>query len=1404
MPKSDSSAAPDTVITAKKPELSESDSSKTSSVITTITKVPEKAEINTVQSHIPITPLPQPSTSKIATEKSKSQKRKSSSVTPSSSEKPKNPKTSAYVNRVSESSNSPSSSDSPKKAKLSSAVAQGGCVTQREVFWMVDAGEDTDSEVEGEPQDEADQEESDEGEAEAKSVDKTKSDRKSRVVRGLERSQQEKVKEMTRYIRKIKDIKQLIAEEISRGEDGNRVPTFLEMTRRAELLRVARENAIRNNEQVPRTWVELVEMQTTAIPLPVSTVHGAGGELREIRIDCQNPNWEAVTIQNVPKKPEPSVVKITELPGVPESPSESCSSEDAADADQNVMEKWEEYLNSPDKSKLPVPKLPDTAHLNKSRVRKVVVNPENPGQSTVTVQNTRSKRRKTIRERNEASTSKLPEESEDEATTLRVNIDLEPLLTIPTLIGATRVNAVIDTGSQISIINSGVVDLLGLKPKPLDSKLRLMMANGMSSLATSNVRLTIQVGSRDHDVDFVIVPNFPNSLLLGLDFILRNDVVIVPSEREIWINSEKFEIPEKRRVPRNAALVTTGFLKIPARTEVLECLELKENLGETVLCEGAEAATSLGLLVAGTVSKAQKHGVAVRIANPTFCDIQVPRGVPLAQAQRIEVVAVKSFGVVADRPDFRAETAEKVGKDTEAEIPENNDEEKVPKYRHFKSTELDIGSELTESQKDQITGLINSFPDIMSQHESDVGCTDLITHNIHTGDAAPINQRPYRLSFRERAEVAVLVDEYLEKGLIQESDSPWACPIVLVKKKDGTLRFCCDWRKLNAVTRKDAMPLPRIDDMIDRLAKAKYFSKLDFTSGYYQVRLAENAREKTAFVTPDGHYEWLVMGMGLTNAPATFQRLMYKVLGGLLWTNSMAYLDDIVIFSATWDDHLKDLGEVFQRIRKAKLKIKPPKCSFGKFGIQYLGFIISPKGVECDPQNTQKVAGFQIPRNKKDVQSFLGLAGYYRKFVHNFADVAKPLHELTKDNVEFEWSDKHQKAFETLRNALITPPILAFPNFDREFIIATDASKYGVGCILKQKDDQGRERVIAYASKLLKGPEQTYPVTERECLALRYATQVFRPYLYGKKFRVVTDHRSLQYMKNLKSPSHRLDRFSMDLDGFDFDIEYKQGKHNTDADTLSRYGFSGNTENSGNDKTGQSVQITQAPTVEDMETEENDQSTQNPEIPEIRISDYTGQPIPQPGDPGTWVDEVRDEFMPLLTGMQDPSATEKHKEGENRGIIGKRKRRNSMCGRKTGETEGEHDEISENIKKIRYSENPELHGKVSGTSSNPSNSAVKVNVNVNEQSAAPASTSAAKSSNRPESHDVVSGSSQQLGAHDDVPSISTTPRNPDQAGTHDDVSGAPVDTMKDTPVVSSSTIIASDQTGVSSTVGLRI
>ena len=719
------------------------------------------------------------------------------------------------------------------------------------------------------------------------------------------------------------------------------------------------------------------------------------------------------------------------------------------------------------------------------------------------------------------------------------------LIKVPSEINKVSVDAIVDTASEISIISETAFKKTGLMLDDEEPAVNLRMANGTVTPAKRQASTSIKIGDCSYDIRLIVLEKFPYDVLVGLDFILCYDTSINSREGEVWIGESCFKLPNptSRTPHRNVGWTDTRTV-IPPRSEIVMPIRCsKRNVG-TFLVEGIETCESMGLSVAATLSESSDRLLLARVANITPHEIVLEKGTALVKWEKVE------FDIETETNTETEHNVDLMHVDSDRLYA---DREKTT--RNFKSTELDIGTSLTPEQRKQVVDLIETFDDIMSKHESDVGRTDLLKHHIETGNAAPIHDRPYRISFAERKAVRSLVDEYIDAGLIRESTSPWACPIVLVKKKDGTMRFCCDWRKLNKVTTRDAMPLPLINDMIDRLAKAKYFTKLDFTSGYYQVELDETSIEKSAFVTPDGHFEWLVMGMGLTNAPATFQRLMYKVLGGLLWTTSMAYMDDLVVYSESFDEHIAAISEVFSRIRQSKLKIKPPKCSFAKTGIHYLGFVISADGVQCDPAITEKVQAFAKPKSKRDVRSFLGLTSYYRRFILNYAFIAKPLHDLTKDDANFVFEPKHETAFETLKQALVSPPVLAFPDFEKPFIVSTDASGYGIGCVLKQLDETKRERVIAYASRVLRPEEQRYSTYKREFLGLRYATIIFRPYLYGTKFVVHTDHQSLRHLRSKKAPNGWMQRWVEDLSEFDFDIVYKTGKTNTDADTLSRYGM---------------------------------------------------------------------------------------------------------------------------------------------------------------------------------------------------------------------------------------------------------
>ncbi len=459
-----------------------------------------------------------------------------------------------------------------------------------------------------------------------------------------------------------------------------------------------------------------------------------------------------------------------------------------------------------------------------------------------------------------------------------------------------------------------------------------------------------------------------------------------------------------------------------------------------------------------------------------------------------------------------------------------------------------IDPSLADQAKENILSTLLQYADVFDES---LGHTSVIEHKIDTGSSQPIRQYPRRLPYAYREETKAQVAEMLEQGVIQPSSSPWASPIVLVKKKDGKYRFCIDYRKLNNVTKKDAHPLPRVDDLLDSLHNSKIFSTLDLRSGYWQVSVAPEDQEKTAFVTPDGLWEFLRLPFGVSRGPATFQRAIEIVLSGLTYDTCLCYFDDIIIPSNSIQQQCERLNAVLSRFRQHNLRVKASKCQFGAAKVLFLGHIVSGQGVHTDPKKIQAVSDLKEPINVEQVRSFLGLAGYYRRFIPNFAAVSAPLVHLTKKSCKFVWSDKQQHAFSLLKKLLCSAPILQYPRLDQPFTLQTDASDAGLGAVLTQHDIKGDEHVISYASRSLSDREKAYSATEKEALAAVFATDHFRPYLLGQKFTLVTDHSALQWLHSAE-PKGRLARWIMNLQEYTFDIKHRPGSANGNANALSR------------------------------------------------------------------------------------------------------------------------------------------------------------------------------------------------------------------------------------------------------------
>ena len=374
----------------------------------------------------------------------------------------------------------------------------------------------------------------------------------------------------------------------------------------------------------------------------------------------------------------------------------------------------------------------------------------------------------------------------------------------------------------------------------------------------------------------------------------------------------------------------------------------------------------------------------------------------------------------------------------------------------------------------------------------------------------------------------------------------------MAKKKDCSLRFCVDFRQFNAATVKDAHPLPRIDDLLDAFHGARWFSTLDLKSGYWQVPIMERDKEKTAFRTSSGQlYEFNQVPFGLCNAPATFSHLMDRILSGLHWETRLFYLDDIIVFSSTWEEHLAHLRQVFERLRHTNFKLGAEKCAFTDKEVTYLGHRVMEEGLPQDPALLMAIREILPPETATEVHSFLGLAGYYWRYVKNFTAIAGPLHALTRMDAVFHWSADYQDAFDRLKTLLTTSPITDFPDFSQSFRLYMDASTAGLGAILAQVRE-GRERIICCASRSLNQAEKAYPATKLECLAIVWAVAKFRPYLMAMPFEVYTDHYTLQWLKTMRTGSALLHRWSAALEEYDFTVKHLSGKAQTHVDGLSR------------------------------------------------------------------------------------------------------------------------------------------------------------------------------------------------------------------------------------------------------------
>ncbi|GJX53160.1 putative nucleotidyltransferase, ribonuclease H [Tanacetum coccineum] len=462
-------------------------------------------------------------------------------------------------------------------------------------------------------------------------------------------------------------------------------------------------------------------------------------------------------------------------------------------------------------------------------------------------------------------------------------------------------------------------------------------------------------------------------------------------------------------------------------------------------------------------------------------------------------------------------------------------------------TVKETGDKSKKKQLEEVP-IVKNFPEVFPEDLPGLPPTRQVEFHIDlVPGAAPVARAPYRLALSEMKELADQLQELSDKGFIRPSSSPWGALVLFVKKKDGSLRMCIDYRELNKLTVKNRYPLPRIDDLFDQLQGSSVYSKIDLRSGYHQLRVREEDIPKTAFRTRYGHYEFQVMPFGLTNAPAVFMDLMNRVCKPYLDKFVIVFIDDILIYSKNKQEHEEHLKIILALLKKEELYAKFSKCEFWIPKVQFLGHVIDNKGIHVDPAKIESVKDWASPKTPTEIRQFLGLAGYYRRFIEGFSKIAKPMTKLTQKKVKFEWGDKQEAAFQLLKQKLCSAPILALPEGSEDFIVYCDASKKGLGAVLMQ-----REKVISYASRQLKIHEKNYTTHDLELGAVVFALKIWRHYLYGTKCTVFTDHKSLQHILNQKELNMRQRRWLELLSDYDCDIRYHPGKANVVADALSR------------------------------------------------------------------------------------------------------------------------------------------------------------------------------------------------------------------------------------------------------------
>ena len=728
-----------------------------------------------------------------------------------------------------------------------------------------------------------------------------------------------------------------------------------------------------------------------------------------------------------------------------------------------------------------------------------------------------------------------------------------------------QVNGLVDTGAACSCISVGLWRELG-SPLVTTSVINYKGVNGSKLSCKGKVKLNFKIGNMSTKYPFLVMESLPCDVLMGVDLLRDLDAVIdlkknqimfpepevapIQSVNEDSIHASAVRLKSRVRIPSGGQVLVTGKVRD-------QCVD-----GSTGYVE--QAGSPDDFRVANTLCTVNQNLVLVEIINLSDKEVVIERDKVIAN---ISVIPENYLNFLSEDGATKTKNYKD---DDRGRVSLKSNRIKVSTeeahYLNVVSTEKILG-ELAINFKDTKLNLIQqealrnellAFKDIFVDTSKQPGRTDMLEFEIDTEAASPIKQHPYKVTKAEEEIMSAEIKQYLDLGLIRESTSPWSSPVLMIRKPDGNIRFCIDYRKLNSVTKKDSYPMPRIDDLLSSLQGSKLFSTMDIASGYWNVPMAERSIEKTAFTCKFGLYEWTVMPFGLCNAVPAFERLMETVLVDLKWRICLVYLDDCVIFSKTFPEHLRRIRLVLSRFRKAGFKLKMSKCHWGKTSITFLGHMVTSQGILPNPSKVKSVMTAKRPVDLTSLRAFLGLTGYFRRFIKGYATITSPLEKLKLKDAKFEWTQECEDAIEELKIKLCSPPVLAYPLFDKPFIIYTDASKLAVGAILMQRQE-GKERVIAYVSKSLDNGQRKLVtkdngISELESWAVVFAVRKFRAYIDRRKFELYTDHKALTWLfnKGSQSGNGKLARWALELQSYDYEVKYRPGANIGHADGLSR------------------------------------------------------------------------------------------------------------------------------------------------------------------------------------------------------------------------------------------------------------